>query len=101
MPKVAKTWFHRVFRTAFSDRFDPEWYLTQNPDVAASGMDPFRHYKRHGKQEGRMPAPDCELDVLRERILGSGFFDPQWYIENNPDVPPMGPLEGMSRPMLN
>lgn len=28
-------------------------YLSDNPDVAYSGMDPFLHYARHGKAEGR------------------------------------------------
>lgn len=34
---------------------DPQWYLSTYPDVAASGMDPQRHYEEHGMVEGRMP----------------------------------------------
>lgn len=37
--------------------FNAEWYLKQNPDVTKSGMDPFEHYIRHGKKEGRLPSP--------------------------------------------
>ena len=56
--------------------FDEEYYLAQNPDVAAavasgafeSGM---AHYERHGKSEGRDP--------------NSGF-DEVYYLDNNPDV---------------
>ncbi|QTF91062.1 MAG: hypothetical protein J5F18_11275, partial [Halomonas sp. BM-2019] len=35
--------------------FDPEWYLAEYPDVAAAGMDPWLHYCRHGRAEGRLP----------------------------------------------
>jgi glycosyltransferase involved in cell wall biosynthesis len=37
--------------------FDPLYYLRHNPDVAASGMDPYQHYMMHGKAEGRIAAP--------------------------------------------
>ena len=40
------------------ERFNPKWYLQQNPDVARSGMDPFDHYVYFGRSEGRSPAPD-------------------------------------------
>lgn len=33
--------------------FDPVRYLELNPDVAAAGMDPFRHYALFGQFEGR------------------------------------------------
>ena len=28
--------------------FDTDWYLQQNPDVAAAGMNPLLHYMQHG-----------------------------------------------------
>lgn len=34
---------------------DAHWYKKAYPDVAASGMDPVRHYLRHGCLEGRDP----------------------------------------------
>ena len=37
--------------------FDQAWYLDQNPDVAAQGMDPYEHYVIFGRAEGRPPAP--------------------------------------------
>ena len=40
-----------------SELFDGRWYLAQNPDVAASGMDPAAHYLRFGAQEDRDPSP--------------------------------------------
>ncbi|NTI22054.1 DUF1698 domain-containing protein [Rhizobium rhizogenes] len=33
--------------------FDGETYLKENPDVAASGVDPWQHYISYGKSEGR------------------------------------------------
>ena len=57
-------------------QFDEEFYLQENPDVAAavesgaveSGL---AHYNQHGKTEGRDP--------------NSGF-DEVYYLDNNPDV---------------
>src|SRR5258705_443067 len=37
------------------ERFDAEWYLKRNPDVAQTGTDPLEHFLRHGLQEGRAP----------------------------------------------
>ena len=39
---------------------DAQWYLQQNPDVAADGHDPALHYATHGVNEGRSPSPDFE-----------------------------------------
>jgi len=65
---------------AASGLFDAAWYLAQNPDVCAAGVDPLLHYLRHGAGEGRAPGPD---------------FDGAWYLERNPDVAAAGvnPLE--------
>src|SRR5215831_12291509 len=38
---------------AASPLFEALWYLEQNPDVAAAGMDPALHYFLHGADEGR------------------------------------------------
>lgn len=35
--------------------FDAQWYLAAYPDIAAAGFDPWEHYQRHGKGEGRLP----------------------------------------------
>lgn len=39
-----------------SKSFDAAWYLAQNPDIAAAGLDPARHYLLHGWREGRKPS---------------------------------------------
>ncbi|WP_432697904.1 glycosyltransferase [Marinobacterium sp. YM272] len=41
--------------------FDREWYLHHYPDVAAAEMDPWAHYSRFGRAEGRLPAPNRAL----------------------------------------
>jgi glycosyltransferase involved in cell wall biosynthesis len=40
-----------------SEFFDAAWYLRENPDVAAAGMDPLDHYIRFGARERRDPGP--------------------------------------------
>jgi hypothetical protein len=55
-------------------RPDP-WYLAQNTDVAAAGIDPLLHYLRRGPAEGRDPNP---------------LFDTDWYLARNPDVAAAG-----------
>jgi glycosyltransferase involved in cell wall biosynthesis/GT2 family glycosyltransferase len=56
---------------ARSGMFDRAWYLEKNPDVAAAGVDPIRHYVAFGAREGRDP---------------SSAFDGRQYLEQNPDV---------------
>jgi glycosyltransferase involved in cell wall biosynthesis/GT2 family glycosyltransferase len=56
-----KIWSNRRLRRDLtkignSDHFDPEFYLNQNPDVAASKVDPAIHYLTHGWREGRDPS---------------------------------------------
>lgn len=36
--------------------FDAGYYLRQNPDVAAAGLDPYQHFMNHGWREGRDPS---------------------------------------------
>jgi glycosyltransferase involved in cell wall biosynthesis len=47
--------------------FDLDFYLEVNPDVAASGMDPYEHYVAYGKQEGRV--------AIRPVLAYQGSFD--------------------------
>lgn len=35
--------------------FDREWYVETYPDVAAAGVDPWRHFLCYGRYEGRLP----------------------------------------------
>ncbi len=65
-------------RTPAEAAFDRDWYLGAYPDVAAAGVDPFEHYKRHGKGEGRHPTA-----AAAEAALG---FDRDWYLRAYSDV---------------
>jgi hypothetical protein len=44
-----------VLIIAASGLFDDDWYISQNPDVARSGINPLFHYVRFGAGEGRVP----------------------------------------------
>jgi len=54
-----------------SGLFDSSFYLQNNPDVSASGMDPVEHYLAVGSAGSRQPHP---------------LFDSGWYLAQNPDV---------------
>jgi len=51
--------------------FCSEFYLMMNPDVAASGCDPYRHYLDQGFRENRNP---------------NSWFQTNFYFDANPDV---------------
>lgn len=51
--------------------FNRAWYLSQNPDVAAAGVDARRHFFREGWREGRDPSP---------------YFSVRGYLTAYPDV---------------
>lgn len=55
--------------------FDSAYYLKQNPDVKAAGMDPLLHYETYGWKEGRAP---------------SLVFDGNAYLTANADVAAAG-----------
>ncbi|MEO1491832.1 MAG: glycosyltransferase [Pseudomonadota bacterium] len=60
---------------AVRSAFDSAFYLRNYPDVAASGMDPARHYCQFGWKEGRDPNPD---------------FSTNYYLRMNPDIADAG-----------
>ncbi|QCO00360.1 hypothetical protein D3093_34475 (plasmid) [Azospirillum argentinense] len=93
--------------------FDSAYYLSANPDVAASGMDPLAHYLAIGAWEGRNPHPlfdsayylSANPDVAASHanplvhFLGTGawegrnphpLFDSAFYLRTNPDVAGVG-----------
>jgi hypothetical protein len=55
--------------------FDPEIYSLLNPDVIEAGLDPAKHYSRHGHLEGRPYKISVPVD-----------FDADAYQALNPDV---------------
>jgi FMN phosphatase YigB (HAD superfamily) len=50
-----------------SGLFDPEWYLSTYPDVAAAGGDPLGHYLAGGWRERRQPGPAFDSEFYRFR----------------------------------
>ena len=63
--------------------FNAQYYLQQNPDVAANetyGKNPYQHYLDYGKTEGRV-AYDASQP---------SYFDPNFYLQQNPDVAKAG-----------
>ena len=54
---------------AMREVFDAAFYLRANPDVAAAGMDPLKHYVKYGAAEQRQPHP---------------LFDPAHYLASCP-----------------
>jgi glycosyltransferase involved in cell wall biosynthesis len=51
--------------------FDPQWYLSENPEVAAHRLDPVLHYLESGWKEGRNP---------------HALFNIRYYLASNPQV---------------
>jgi len=56
---------------AASGLFDPLFYMSRNPGLAATPEEALRHYHFHGWREGRAP---------------NLYFDPKFYLDQNPDV---------------
>ena len=87
-----------------SDKFDTKFYLSRYPDIARAGINPFLHYLRKGKNEGRQPkAPELSLwqkistgnklankSTEYRTIYKSGLFDEKWYLKQYPEVAETG-----------
>lgn len=59
-----------------SPYFDADWYFSNAPDVAGSGLSAERHYLRHGGYEGRDPGPffsSATYLKLGEDVAASGL----------------------------
>jgi glycosyltransferase involved in cell wall biosynthesis len=73
-----KTLNQRVQALKGSNFFDTEYYLSRNPDVRRSGMDPAEHYLRYGSHEGRSPSTlfDQEFYLARYADVRNGQVNP-------------------------
>ncbi len=54
-----------------SGLFDRDWYLKQNPDVDAAGVNPLWHFLRWGGPEGRSPGPTFNSEWYRRTYLSA------------------------------
>lgn len=61
--------------------FDSEFYLSENPDVASSGVDPVEHYIVYGWLEGRNPTADFSTDFYLETYsdIKAARVNPFWH----------------------
>lgn len=51
--------------------FDSDFYLIQNPDIAAARIDPLLHFLEHGWREGRRPVEiisQTEMDFIMNLV---------------------------------
>ncbi len=46
------------------NRFNKSFYLKSYPDVASSGLDPYKHFLEYGKIEGRKPNIKAKLPII-------------------------------------
>jgi len=78
---------------ATREEFDPDFYIANNPDVAAAGygtgegqIDPFDHYNTYVNQGTETRA--ANFDKRQQQDLGAftGVFDSEYYLQNNQDV---------------
>ena len=79
--------------SATREDFDPEFYLSQNRDVAAAGygtgegqMDPFEHYNQFVLQGDEKRAGNIGEQQQKDFGAYTGMFDEDYYLSNNQDV---------------
>ncbi len=96
-----------------SGLFDEDFYLSLDPALRTTAVDPVAHYVRHGANEGRPPSPLFDPSFYRDQqidVLGAGaepfvhfvrmggvegrsphpWFDAAFYLEQNPRLRGIG-----------
>jgi len=83
--------------------FDAAYYLTANPDVAATGIDPFLHYLHYGYREFRKPSAGFNPRLYaNRRIERDSGVNPVVHLRANGGAsaeaaPRSGPFEAVRR----
>lgn len=72
------------------DPFDKEYYLETYPDIAAAGVDPYAHFVKQGKAEGRLGVPPGIRSSGELAGSAKEPFDAEYYLENYPDIAAAG-----------
>lgn len=52
------------FNAFVKRHFDPDYYLSRNPDVAEAGVDALTHWIHHGLREGRVFSPQLTVRLV-------------------------------------
>ncbi|MEL6883589.1 MAG: glycosyltransferase [Pseudomonadota bacterium] len=79
--------------------FSTRHYISENPDIAASGTNPFLHYQIAGRYEGRSPhplLPACDQkNAIKQNAVDKvkPHFDPGFYREMSPELAVLGGLD--------
>jgi hypothetical protein len=112
-PRDAPTVAPEIRLIQNSGLFDAEFYLHNNPDVRAAGVDPLVHYLTWGWMEGRNPHPLFDTAFYKSRHPGgssltmnplshyllagarehwnpSPVFDGKYYFSTSPDLAELG-----------
>jgi glycosyltransferase involved in cell wall biosynthesis len=63
-----------IERLRTSGQFDAEWYVTQYPDVAASGMDPAEHFLWIGARLGRRAKPSTSTNQVGQFLANHADY---------------------------
>lgn len=71
-------WGWRYRHHADRKRFDSAWYRRCYHDVRLAGVDPWAHYVRFGKAEGRAPGPNVGVEFDGTRSFQGGR--PTWLV---------------------
>gem|GEM_PF-312963 len=71
VPLLAYLELTSLWHLAPNELFDPAYYLSEYPQVAASGIHPLAHFASHGAFDGFQPNP---------------LFDPSWYLLKYSDI---------------
>lgn len=71
------TWTNDVEIITKSRLFDYDWYVTEYPDVGASGLSPVEHYVKFGTLLRRNPNRDFDTaEYIRNNLNGSTAINP-------------------------
>lgn len=64
--------YYLEYKTTW-EQFDSAYYLAMNPDVARSGIQPFKHFMDHGWKECRNPSANFDIIWYTLTYLGSDW----------------------------
>jgi GT2 family glycosyltransferase len=75
--KLEQSFRKQRYRWTYKILFDPTWYRTEYPDVAQGGGDPWEHYLKYGKDEGRglNPAVNFIKAKIHKRKKSNAFHN--------------------------